>query len=214
MFFFSLLQGILAFFAPCAVALLPGYLSALLTRDGTPKNMLRHTLALASLTMIGIALVYIIGGVLLLTIAQLFKQYIPWVVIAMGALIIVMGGFMLAGRSVALPIHGPQAQSKNTYIEAFIFGIAYGLGALGCLFPFFLIVVTTAIADGLIGLTYILAYIIGMASFMLLFYLLAVYAKEFLKTQVRRLMPYITRISGFVIILAGIYIIYYQSALV
>ncbi len=216
MFFFSFLQGVLAFFAPCAVALLPGYLSNLLRRDNenaSKKKLLLRALTLGSLSMLGIAIVYAIGGALLFTLASVIKAYMVWVVITMGVLIIILGGFMLAGKDVSLPVHGPNARTNNAYLESFIFGIAYGIGAFGCLFPLFLLVATQAIAAGAIGMTYILAYILGMAVFMLLFYILAVFAREFLQTQLRKVLPYVTRFSGTVLMLAGAYIIYYQSIL-
>jgi len=216
MFFFSFFQGVLAFFAPCAVALLPGYLSNLLRRGNegaSKKKLLFRAITLGSLSMLGIAIVYAIGGLLLFTLASAIKAYIVYVVITMGVLIIILGGFMLAGKDVSLPVHGPNAKSKNAYLESFIFGIAYGVGAFGCLFPLFLLVVTQAVAAGAIGASYILAYILGMGVFMMLFYILAVFAREFLQKQLRKVLPYVTRFSGAVLILAGAYIIYYQSVL-
>jgi len=216
MFFFSFFQGVLAFFAPCAVALLPGYLSNLLRRDNEESSkarLLLRALTLGSLSMLGIAIVYTIGGVLLFTLASFVKGYMVWIVITMGVLIMILGAFMLAGKDISLPVHGPNARTKNAYLESFIFGIAYGIGAFGCLFPLFLLVATQAIAAGAIGATYILAYILGMAIFMLLFYILAVFAREFLQKQLRKILPYITRVSGAILIIAGAYIIYYQSVL-
>ncbi|MDD9953029.1 MAG: hypothetical protein OXR66_01710 [Candidatus Woesearchaeota archaeon] len=211
---YSFVQGILAFFAPCAVALLPGYLASFVTRAaGEKKNVLQTAMLLGCSTILGIILIYAVAGTLLFTIAQLVKQWIPWIVVGMGVLIIILGIMMLLGKNVSLPLHGPQLQSKNQYVEAFIFGIAYGLGALGCLFPLFLVVVAASLKAGFIGVSYIIAYGVGMSLFMLLFYILAVTAKEYLQKSLSKIMPHVMKIGGLAVIIAGIYIIWYQSAL-
>jgi cytochrome c biogenesis protein CcdA len=117
--------------------------------------------------------------------AQLLKENLVYVVIAMGAGIIGLVVLMLLGRPVTLPIHGPQRRFPNRSADAFLFGTAYGLGALGCLFPLFI----------------------------LLFYMLALVARDRLQRSLRGVLPYVNRFAGVVVILAGIYIIWYQSAL-
>ena len=85
-------------------------------------------------------------------------------------------------------------------------------GALGCLFPFFLITVTLALNAGPLGAVYILAYGVGMSLFMLAFYILAVVAKQYLQKTVSKIMPHILRVGGVAVIAAGIYLIWYQRA--
>jgi cytochrome c-type biogenesis protein len=216
---FSFLQGILAFFSPCAVALLPGYLSAFLTKNAEPDQRismaqgLRSAIWYGSMSMLGIITVYGIAGVLLIIAAQLIKQYLVYVVITMGAAIIVLGVFMLLGRTLALNIHGSYRTFKNESANAFVFGTAYGLGALGCLFPLFLVVATTAVSAGMAGSAYIFAYAFGMAIFMLLFYIMALFAKQHMQRSLSTILPYVGPVGGSVVILAGVYIIWYQSAL-
>lgn len=214
---FSFLQGVLAFFAPCAVVLLPAYLSAFLTQRVEGQISLargvRRAMWYGGMSMLGIVLVYALAGVLLIFAAQLVKHYMVYIVTAMGAVIIVLGMFMLLGKVVSLNIHGPQGKFKSESAEAFVFGTAYGLGALGCLFPLFLVVATAAVSKGLAGSAYILAYGTGMALFMLLFYLLALFAKQRMQRSLSRILPYVSRVGGIIVMFAGIYIIWYQSVL-
>lgn len=217
LFWFSFTNGALAFFAPCAVALLPGYLAALLAKhkSASKTGVIANALLLAALTIAGIAIMYLLGGILIFTVASLVKKYLVYIVIGMGILVILMGVAMVLGKQVSIPIHGPNATRKSQYTEAFIFGIAYGLGALGCLFPLFLVVATGALNAPNVVLTsvYFLAYAAGMSLFMLLFYIGVVVAQKYTQRVLTRIMPYVIRIAGVLVILAGLYVIYYQSAL-
>jgi cytochrome c-type biogenesis protein len=214
LFYFSFLQGVLAFFAPCAVALLPGYITRFVTKGEHEKTVTR-SLKLAGLMILGFITIYAIAGALLALISQVVKQYLPYIVMVLGVFIIIMGFLMFLGKNIALPIHLRFKESQNELVEGYLFGIIYGLAALGCLFPLFLIVATSALAAPTIleGGSYFFAYILGMALFMVIFSLLAVFSQKFLAVKMKRFMPYITRVSGFLLMLGGIYIIYYQSAL-
>jgi len=216
---FSFLQGIIAFFAPCAIALLPGYISRFVTQQDDEASKLvlaKRALLIASLMVLGFLVIYGVAGILIALISQTVKAYMPFIVIGMGGLIVIMGIMMALGKDVALPLHFRLKGDHNPYLESFLFGIVYGLGALGCLFPLFLLVATSALAAPTLleGMLYLVAYFVGMSLFMLLFALLAVFSRTFLMRKLRTIMPYITRVSGALIILAGLYIIQYQWVLI
>lgn len=63
------------------------------------------------------------------------------------------------------------------------------------------------------GGSYFLAYFSGMSGMMILTILLAVFAKAFLMKTLRKILPHIEWITGVLLILAGLYTIYYQTAL-
>lgn len=216
---FSFLQGVLAFLAPCAVALLPGYILAFISRNPDAQTNLNTRLGrglkLAFLSILGILVIYSIAGGLIIIAGQLLKDYMKWITIGMGGIFIVLGILMLLGKNVSLSVNFQNTTAKTEATEAFLFGVAYAIGALGCLFPLFLIVATQALAAPTIweGSSYILAYFFGMSGMMILTILLAVFAKEFLMKNLRKILPYMERITGVLLILAGVYIIYYQTAL-
>lgn len=216
---FSFLQGVLAFLAPCAVALLPGYILAFISRNPGAQTKLKTRLGrglkLAFLSILGILVIYSIAGGLIIIAGQLLKDYMKWITIGMGGIFIILGILMLIGKNVSLSLNFQNANTKTEATEAFLFGVAYAIGALGCLFPLFLIVATQAMAAPSIweGSSYILAYFVGMSGMMILTILLAVFAKEFLMKNLRKILPYMEPVTGVLLILAGIYIIYYQTAL-
>lgn len=212
--YFSFLQGVFAFLAPCAIALLPGYIIAFISKkQSNHHSRLFRGLKLATLSLLGILAVYLMAGIFIVLASELIKEYMKWVALAMGIVVILLGIVMLAGKNISFSWHFNQT-SKSETLEAILFGIAYAIGALGCLFPLFLVVSVQAIAaPPLIGLSYFLAYFLGMATLMMLTMILSVYAQDFLQKSLNKILPYIGRASGVLLIIAGIYIIRYQLVL-
>ena len=100
--YFSFVQGILAFLAPCAVILLPGYIVSFITRSSYERShavsRLGRGLKLALFSILGILLIYSVAGGMILVASQLLKQYMKWITIAMGVVLIWLGIRMLMGK--------------------------------------------------------------------------------------------------------------------
>ncbi|MDZ7771742.1 MAG: cytochrome c biogenesis protein CcdA [Balneolaceae bacterium] len=215
---FSFLQGVLAFFAPCAVALLPGYIVSYVSREGAETSDWRVSawrgFKLALLSILGILAVYLVAGLLIVVAAQLLKTYMKWIAMAMGGGLIILGAFMVAGRSVAYSAGVRFGRASNETADAFLFGLAYAIGALGCLFPLFLVVAVQAMAAPFWqGVSYLAAYFAGISGMMILAIVLSSLAREWFMRHLRTLLPHMERIAGVLLILAGIYVIHYQTAL-
>jgi len=210
----------LVFLAPCAVALLPAYIVSFISRNkeqsSSKKYLLLRGLKLAALSIIGILIIYAIAGTIIIFASQLIKEYMKWVAITMGGGLIVLGILMLLGKNVSLNIHLKQKKHDSEIAEAFFFGVAYAIGALGCLFPLFLVVATQALAAPsiLIGGSYIIAYFLGMSVLMITTILLSIFAKDYLMRQLRKILPHMNKISGILLVLAGLYVIQYQLVLI
>lgn len=216
---FSFVQGVLAFLAPCAVALLPGYIVAFISRtaDSNPGLSVRllRGLKLALLSITGILVVYAIAGAVIVSAAQLLKDSMIWITMGMGGILILIGILMASGKSFSFTLNVNHATPKSEVAEAFVFGLAYAIGALGCLFPLFLIVATQAMAapSALTGAGYFAAYFTGMSLMMIGAILLSVVARDSLMKMLRKIMPHMEKITGWLLIVAGGYVIYYQSFL-
>lgn len=215
---FSFLQGVLAFLAPCAVALLPGYIVAFISRSGSDSDTttrLLRGLKLAMLSIAGIFSIYAVATILIISAAQLLKDYMIWVTIGMGSILIIIGILMAAGKSFSFTLNVNHATPKSEVAEAFIFGLAYAIGALGCLFPLFLIVATQAIAapSAWTGVGYFAAYFGGMSLMMIGTILMSVLAREIMMKYLRKILPHMEKVTGWLLIVAGGYVIYYQSFL-
>jgi len=217
--YFSFLQGVFAFFAPCAVALLPAYIVSFISRSNVSNQskvrLLIRGLKLAFFSILGILLIYAIASGFIVLAAELIKSYMKYVAISLGVILIIIALLMLFGKEFSLNIHMEQKEYKNEIKEAFFFGIAYAIGALGCLFPLFLVVATQALSepDTILGLSYIVAYFIGISLLMLITIMTSIFAQDFINRKIRAILPYMQRISAVFLIIAGVYVIYYQSSL-
>ena len=217
--YFSFIQGVLAFLAPCAVALLPGYIVAFVSRNSeqaaSRRRRLFRGLKLAMLSILGILAVYAVAGLLIVVAAQLLKDYMMWITIGMGVALIIIGVAMIMGKNISFSVNLNNPTQRTESVEAIVFGMAYAVGALGCLFPLFLVVATQAFAAPSIwmGASYIGAYFTGISGMMILTILLSSFAKDFLMKYLRKILPHMERITGGLLIVAGLYIIYYQTAL-
>ena len=215
---FSFLQGVLAFLAPCAVALLPGYIVAFISRSGSDSDTatrLLRGLKLAMLSIAGIFAIYALATVLIISASQLLKDYMIWVTIGMGSVLIIIGILMAAGKSFSFTLNVNHATPKSEVAEAFVFGVAYAIGALGCLFPLFLIVATQAMAapSAWTGVGYFGAYFGGISLMMIGTILMSVLARDIMMKYLRKILPHMEKVTGWLLIVAGGYVIYYQSFL-
>ncbi len=218
--YFSFMQGVVAFFAPCAVALLPGYIFAFVSRSEESQPTLStktiRGLKLSFLSIAGILLIYTIAGGMIIVAAQVLKVYMKWITIGMGSVLILLGLLMMLGKSFSFSINMNSTHQRSETAEAFVFGMAYAIGALGCLFPLFLVVATQAMAapSAMQGASYIGAYFVGISIMMIITILLSTFARDFLMKYLRKILPYMERLTGGLLILAGLYVIYYQMVLI
>jgi cytochrome c-type biogenesis protein len=162
----ALLAGLVSFFSPCVVPLLPGYLSyatglgAAEVVEGSPHR--GRMLAGASLFVLGFAVVFVITGVVAGSAGRLLAQYREVVTRVLGVLIIVLGlifaGVLRIGQR-DLRIHRVPAVGVAA---APLVGVVFALGWTPCLSPTLGVVVNlgvnegTAVRGGLLGFVYAL----------------------------------------------------------
>jgi cytochrome c biogenesis protein CcdA len=217
--YFSFIQGVFAFFAPCAVALLPAYIVSFISRNQGQEHLkiylLLRGLKLALFSILGILVIYAIASGFIVLAAELIKEYMKYVAISLGIILIIMAIFMLFGKEFSLNIHINQKKYNNELKEAFFFGVAYAIGALGCLFPLFLVVASQALSEQntLLGVSYIVAYFTGISLLMLTVIMGSIFAKDFISKKINSILPYMQKISAILLIIAGIYIVSYQMVL-
>ncbi len=217
---FSFSQGVLAFFAPCAVALLPAYIVSFISKNQETNKSKLHLvlrgLKLALFSILGILLIYAIASGFIVLAAELIKSYMKYIAIGLGVLLIVLAILILSGKNISLNIHINAKQYKSEVKEAFFFGVAYAIAALGCLFPLFLVVASQALTEPntYLGVSYIVAYFIGISLLMFIAIMGSIFARGFISQKINSVLPYMQKITAVLLILAGIYTIYYQVALI
>ena len=221
-FGYSFGAGMVSTVNPCGFSMLPAYLSIYLGEqdDGTASgHIIRRggkALLIGAAVTMGFTVLFSIFGVILWAGGYILMQYLPWIGLLIGAVLACLGLFLLAGKSVhtALParlanmIGSPDSQGIKTY---FIFGIGYGLASLGCTLPIFLVVVGSAIkSQGFSsGIFQFFSYALGMGSVLTSLALSLAVFKGGLATFFRRVMPYMGRVAGALLLVSGTYQIYY-----
>ena len=221
-FGYSFGAGMVSTVNPCGFSMLPAYLSLYLgsRHDGTASShfIIRggKALLIGTAVTLGFMILFSFFGVILWAGGYILMQYLPWFGLFVGATLTVLGLFLLAGKSIhtALParlanlIGSPKSQGFKTY---FIFGIGYGLASLGCTLPIFLVVVGSAIkSQGFSnGLFQFFSYSLGMGAVLTSLALSLAVFKGGLATYLRRVLPYMGRIAGALLLVSGSYQIYY-----
>jgi cytochrome c-type biogenesis protein len=208
----AFLAGLVSFFSPCVVPLLPGYLSyatglgAAEVVEGSQHRS--RMLAGASLFVLGFAVVFVITGVVAGSAGRMLAEYRDVITRVLGVLIIMLG-LIFAG---VLPIG--QRELRIHWIPAVgvaaapLIGVVFALGWTPCLSPTLGVVVNlgfnegTAIRGGLLGFVYALGLGIPFVIAGLAFTKMAG-AVAFLRERQQLIM----RIGGILMIIVGVLLV-------
>ncbi len=212
--------GLVATVNPCGIAMLPAYLSFFLGIEGSPDTPARRGLGLAAalrvgaLVAVGFLLVFGVAWVLLVAGIRAVIDVIPWAALVVGALVVVLGGWMLTGRPlpIKLPVPGKAAEGRSAGAIV-TFGLGYAVASLSCTLPVFLAVVAgTATRQSLTaGVATFAVYAVGMALPLLVLTLALALGRDALVQRVRRLGGVVTRVGGGLLLVAGLYVILYWA---
>jgi cytochrome c biogenesis protein CcdA len=215
--------GMVSAVNPCGFFLLPVYMTLYLGAE--EGGYLEHTLFSRIMKATWVAIVVTAGFGLLFGLVggvvsaggYYLMGIMPWFAVAVGVIFLVMGIWMIMGNTIALPIVlrlvdtiGDLRKMNNWGF--FLFGVAFGATSLGCTLPIFLAVVGSAVTAGnfYAGFTQFISYILGMGMIMHSLTLgIAMVKKRLVIGTMRRVVPYIHKISAFFLLTAGGYIIYY-----
>jgi cytochrome c-type biogenesis protein len=208
----ALLAGLVSFFSPCVVPLLPGYLSyatglgAAEVVEGSSRRA--RMLAGTSLFVLGFAAVFVMTGVVAGAAGQLLAAYREVITRVLGVVIIMLGlifaGVLKIGQR-DLRLHRIPAVGVAA---APVVGVVFALGWTPCLSPTLGVVVNlgfnegTAARGGLLGFVYALGLGIPFVLAGLAFTRMAS-AVAFLRERQQLVM----RIGGVLLIIVGLLLV-------
>ncbi len=221
-FGFAFGAGIVAAVNPCGFAMLPAYLSLYLgsQEEGFEKRSaigraLRAVL-IGGVVSLGFVLLFGLAGVIVAAGGSTILGSMPWVGTVIGGALILMGLWMLAGRTLytgvferlAARVGDPTAMGVRGF---FLFGLAYGLASLSCTLPVFLAVVGGGLTAGsfVSGAGQFVSYGLGMTSVLLILTVALALFKRGVVSRLRGLVPYVQILSAALLVLAGAYIVFY-----
>jgi len=210
--------GLVATVNPCGFAMLPAYLSYFVGTGGdvpeTRTGALRRALVVGGVVSTGFLLVFGVTGVLITAGFSAITESIPWLALAVGALLAILGVAMLFGfeLTVRLP-KAHKAKAGRSLGSVFAFGVSYAVASLSCTLPVFLSVVALQAqrTDFISGVATFLAYGIGMSMLLVGVTVAIGFGQQRLVGLLRRSARYINRIAGVILVTAGAYIVWFWS---
>lgn len=214
----ALVAGALSPLNPCGFPLLPAFLSFYVgaEEESLPRasNRIAQALVVGLLVTAGFLGVFAIIGLPITYGAGLLADALPWAGLVMGAILMGVGLVALAGRRVAIPLHNPLGIAHGRHGRAMLlFGAGYGIAALGCTLPAFLALVGVSLGAATVAeaTAIFAAYGTGMALSFMTLSLTAALFQQRLARALRRLAPYMNRISGALLTVAGAYLAYFWA---
>lgn len=214
----ALVAGGLSVTNPCGFALMPAFLSLYVSADErnlpSARSRIAQGLVVGAAVSVGMISVFAVVGLPVVYGAVRFTRAIPWAGLAVGAVLVLAGIGLLAGRHLSLSLHSPVRLDDDRSLRTMVlFGAGYGVASLGCTLPVFLATVGASLATrgGIQALAVLTAYAGGMFVVVMALALGAALARHGLQKRLRRLLPRMQGASGGLLLLTGIYISYYWA---
>lgn len=207
--------GMVATVNPCGFAMLPAYLSYFLglddPSDDSESTVLR-AIGVSAVVTAGFVTVFTVIGVAINAAAAPIQRNIPWATLVIGILLVVLGIAMLAGfqPSFGLP-KLERGGDRRTLGSMYVFGVSYAIASLSCTLPLFLVNVTGVFeSDSFLGgLAAFVAYGLGMGLVLTALTVALALARQTLVRRLRGVLPYVHRIAGALLVLAGGFLVYW-----
>ena len=207
--------GLVAALNPCGFAMLPAYLT-LVVRGGGAGAMPALGRALVATTAMAVGFVAVFGtfGLLTVSAANAAQRYVPYATVLIGVALAALGVWQLLGHELKMPIRNPLARDPRWGPTAalgsmFGYGISYALASLSCTVGPFLAVTGIGAGSSRGGVPAVLAYTAGLTLIVGTLAVSSALAGAGVVDRLRRIMPYLNRISGALLILVGAYVAYY-----
>ncbi len=211
--------GVVAAFNPCGFAMLPAWLSYFIGAGDQDQDSNLLKAALRGL-VVGLTLtagfIAVFGGFGLLFETILSRgvvlDRIGWVTMAVGVGMTGLGAWMVSGRELNLRLPKMARGTGSRRLgSVFMFGVSYAVVSLSCTIGLFIASVGTTFtnrgyADGVANFV---AYAAGMGSVITFLTLSLALARTNVAGRMRKLLPYVTRVSGVLLIAAGVYLVNY-----
>lgn len=223
--------GMLAAVNPCGFAMLPAYLSYFVGLEGTahdstspttadrsdrpseaPERSLLRALGVGAIMTAGFVSVFGAVGLVVTQISSSVMDHAKWATILIGVALVVVGVALLAGRqlSVRLP-RLDRGGSSRELGSMLLFGISYAIASLGCTLPTFLSATSSTFSRSgfASGMATFFSYALGMGLIVTALTVAVALARGSVVRAFRQVLPYVSRLSGALVLVAGLYVTYY-----
>ncbi|MGI9622376.1 MAG: cytochrome c biogenesis CcdA family protein [Acidimicrobiales bacterium] len=215
---FPLSAGLVAAFNPCGFAMLPAYLAYFLGLESdeeasSSRNIFRGLRVGLTLSA-GFVFLFGVIGVLTNTVVSesAIESRIGYATFGFGILMVPLGIAMLFGFEPKLRLPRMQAGTGSRELPSiFMFGISYAIVSISCTAPiFFGSVIGSFGRESFVdSLAVFIAYALGMSLVIMTLTLGIAMARTGIATNMRRFLPYVNRVSGGLLVIAGAFLAWY-----
>lgn len=215
----SFFGGLLSFFSPCIIPLLPGYLaytsgvSAKELLSGKPKLATRIRVIIGLLSFgVGFSLIFILLGATSTFFGSLLFEYRYTVEKVLGVLIIFLGLHMTGILKIKALLGEKKSHFSGFvrapfYVNAFIIGIAFSVGWAPCISPILSGILTLAALQGSVYQGMILLGAYSMGIFVPLFIVGLSVSTLITKIRSLKFLKYTNIVSGVLLMILGVFLV-------
>ncbi len=210
--------GLVAALNPCGFALLPAYLLLVVQGQQPEARRVLEPLARAAAATGGMALGFVsvfgVFGSLTISAASAVQRYLPYATAVIGVVLVALGIWLLAGRELTAltpASFGPRWAPTARLGSMYGYGVSYAIASLSCTIGPFLAVTAAGLKAGSLvtAVSVYLAYAAGLTLVVGVLAVAAATAGEALVDRLRRILPFVSRIGGALLVLVGTYVAYY-----
>jgi cytochrome c biogenesis protein CcdA len=211
--------GMVAAANPCGILLLPSVVAFYLTRSEgaelSGEQRAGKAVLLAVMATLGFLAVFVVIGLIIGAGGRALAGAFPIGGFLVGVLLVGLGGWLaLSGRSFGILAAGGalgRVEPGRDLRSLFLFGVAYAITSLACTLPIFLVVAGSALAAGgpLGAAGQFIGYALGMGSVVTAVVLGAAFFEGAVRRSVRRVIPYVHRLSAAFLLGAGVFLVKY-----
>jgi cytochrome c-type biogenesis protein len=202
--------GMVATVNPCGFAMLPAYLSFFLGVEDERASVSRAFVVGATVT-VGAAATFAVAGLAVTRLTNSVYDVAPWVSIVIGALLAALGVALVAGLDLSVRLPRLERGGRSGGLNSMaLFGVSYAVASIGCELPVFLGAMSGAFNKNLAsGVVYFTVFGVGFGAVMISLTVALALARQSIVHTMRRILPYVNRIAGALLVFAGAYVAWY-----
>ncbi len=214
----AFLAGVVSFFSPCGLALLPTVFSYNLRNFSSGEVTKTKVLSVGLYSSIGILSFYALIGLIFSLLGSVFFPYLKTLQYVFAAIIIALGIVMVKNISIRFPFQktissafAGKVYESVGFKNYYLFGFGYGLAIMGCVAPIVsaLLIFPFIVGNFSLGISAFVSYGIAQAVMLTIFAWTTVFSEKNVFEKALRSSVKIKKLAGIGLIIGGIILLTY-----
>lgn len=206
--------GMVATVNPCALPMLPAYLGWFISGDEGDRPAgaaVARAVGVALCVAAGFLVVFGALGLLANAASAQVEQITPWITPVVGVALAGVGVAMLAGRSISLPTPRIERGAGGRGVATMVlYGASYAVVSVSCTLGIFLLYVTPTLGQSwAVAMTQLVAFALGFTLVLVALSVSVALARGSFTRGARRASAQVGRIVGGLLVLTGVYLVWY-----